>query len=83
MEGGPPMFTPGSTSPMLLKGSPFAAVQGYHLLQRAFPDASRGSGLIRFRSPLLTESLLLSFPVPTEMFQFSTFASCDYAFIAR
>ena len=27
-------------------------------------------GLFRFRSPLLTESLLLSFPPGTEMFQF-------------
>ena len=30
-------------------------------------------GLIRVRSPLLTESLLLSFPVGTEMFHFPTF----------
>ena len=33
-----------------------------------------GLGYIRFRSPLLTESRLISFPVGTEMFQFSTFA---------
>ncbi len=31
-------------------------------------------GLFRFRSPLLTESLLLSFPPGTEMFQFPGFA---------
>ena len=30
-------------------------------------------GLIRFRSPLLTESLLFSLPVGTEMFHFPTF----------
>ena len=30
-------------------------------------------GLFRFRSPLLTESLLLSLPVGTEMFHFPTF----------
>ena len=36
--------------------------------------------LIRFRSPLLTESLLLSFPPGTEMFQFPGFASRTYAF---
>jgi hypothetical protein len=36
--------------------------------------------LIRFRSPLLTESLLLSFPTGTEMFQFPAFASRTYAF---
>ncbi len=32
-----------------------------------------GFGLFRFRSPLLTESLLLSLPVGTEMFHFPTF----------
>ena len=30
-------------------------------------------GLFRVRSPLLTESLLFSFPVSTEMFHFPTF----------
>ena len=39
--------------------------------------------LIRFRSPLLTESLLLSFPPGTEMFQFPGFASHAYAFSMR
>ena len=29
--------------------------------------------LIRFRSPLLTESLLISFPPPTKMLQFGGF----------
>ena len=38
---------------------------------------------IRVRSPLLTESLLLSFPVGTEMFHFSTFALCTYAFSTK
>ena len=33
-------------------------------------DMSLRFGLIRVRSPLLTESLLLSFPPGTEMFQF-------------
>ena len=32
-----------------------------------------GFSLFRFRSPLLTESLLLSLPVGTEMFHFPTF----------
>ena len=32
-------------------------------------------GLVRFRSPLLTESLLFSFPPGTQMFQFSGLAS--------
>src|SRR5213075_2986243 len=31
----------------------------------------RGFGLFRFRSPLLTESLSLSFPPVTEMFHFA------------
>ena len=33
-------------------------------------------GLLRVRSPLLAQSLLLSFPPGTEMFQFPGFASC-------
>ena len=37
-------------------------------------DESR-FGLIRFRSPLLTESMSLSFPPGTKMFQFPGFAS--------
>lgn len=32
-------------------------------------------GLFRFRSPLLTESLLFSFPLGTKMFQFPRFPS--------
>src|SRR3990172_1731119 len=31
--------------------------------------------LVRFRSPLLSESRLISVPLPTEMFQFRRFAS--------
>jgi hypothetical protein len=40
-------------------------------------------GLLRFRSPLLTESRLLSFPGGNEMFQFPPFATCCYEFTAR
>ena len=40
-------------------------------------------GLFRVRSPLLTESLLLSLPGVTEMFQLAPFASPDYEFIRR
>ncbi len=36
--------------------------------------------LFRFRSPLLTESIFLSFPSGTEMFQFSEFATYTYVF---
>jgi hypothetical protein len=39
-----------------------------------------GFGLIRFRSPLLTESLLLSFTPGTEMFQFPGLATATYGF---
>ena len=34
-----------------------------------------GSGLVPFRSPLLGEYRLISFPSGTEMFQFPEFAS--------
>ncbi len=59
-------------------------VRGYHPLWPAFPDRSgylqETTGLLRFRSPLLTESRLMSFPPGTEMFQFPGFASRPYAF---
>jgi hypothetical protein len=57
----------------------FLPVRGYHPLWRKFPFASGyyvdTTGLIRVRSPLLTESRLMSFPQGTEMFQFPWFAS--------
>ena len=40
-------------------------------------------GLFRFRSTLLTESIFLSVPLGTEMFQFSRLAACAYGFNAR
>ncbi len=40
-------------------------------------------GLFPFRSPLLWESLLLSFPQGTKMFQFPWFASAAYVFSYR
>jgi hypothetical protein len=45
-------------------------------------DESGRFRLIRVRSPLLTESLLLSFPPGTEMFQFPGLATCTYGFSA-
>ena len=51
-------------------------VRGYHPLWPDFPDRSTKlvrlvpTGLFRVRSPLLTESRLISFPPGTEMFQF-------------
>jgi hypothetical protein len=42
-------------------------------LQRLTAITQQRFGLFRFRSPLLTESRLLSLPVGTEMFHFPTF----------
>ncbi len=92
MEDGPPIFRQDYTCPALLFVSsvPHVSfhVQGYHLLWPAFPDRSVKSRaitnrLLRFRSPLLSESRLMSFPRATEMFQFTRFASHDYVFIMR
>jgi hypothetical protein len=59
-------------------------IRGYHPLRPAFPDGSgsniEATGLVRFRSPLLAESRLMSFPPGTEMFQFPGFASNAYVF---
>ena len=44
---------------------------------------SVGFGLFRFRSPLLTESIFLSVPPATEMFQFSGLATRTYRFSSR
>ena len=56
----------------------FLPVRGYHPLWPDFPDGSgsynEATGLVRVRSPLLAESLLMSFPPGTEMFQFPGFA---------
>jgi hypothetical protein len=38
------------------------------------PQDESWFGLFRFRSPLLTESMSLSFPAGNEMFQFPAFA---------
>ena len=62
-------------------------VRGYHPLWPLFPKRSgshlQTAGLIRVRSPLLTESRLMSFPPGTEMFQFPGFASSTYGFSRR
>ena len=62
-------------------------IRGYHPLWPAFPCRSASTymatGLIHFRSPLLAESPLMSFPPGTEMFQFPGFASHTYVFSAR
>jgi hypothetical protein len=88
LEGGPPIFRQDFSCPALLEdqGTPLP-VPGCHRLWRAVPDASGSSplatGLVRVRSPLLAESLLLSFPPATEMFQFAGFASHGYRLTVR
>jgi hypothetical protein len=57
------IFTRTGLSPTLARLS-----NRFRLLQIA-------TGLVRFRSPLLTESRLMSFPPGTEMFHFPGFAS--------
>ena len=92
MEDGPPIFRQDFSCPALLFVSSVPHVcfhvRGYHPLWLTFPDHSVNSRaitnrLLRFRSPLLSESRLMSFPRATEMFQFTRFASHDYVFIMR
>ena len=92
MEDGPPIFRQDFSCPALLVVSSVSHVcfhvRGYHPLWPTFPNRSVNSlaitnRLLRFRSPLLSESRLMSFPRATEMFQFTRFASHDYVFIMR
>ena len=92
LEDGPPIFRQDFSCPALLVASsvPHRSfhVRGYHPLWPAFPSRSVKScaitcRLFRFRSPLLSESRLMSVPRATEMFQFARFASHDYVFIVR
>ena len=74
LEDGPPMFRQGFSCPALLvvrlvPQSSFH-IQGYHLLWPDFQDRFVNSNaksyrLIQFRSPLLSESRLISFPLGT------------------
>ena len=65
----------------------YLRIRGYHPLWPDFPDRSAypslTTDLFRVRSPLLAESLLMSFPPGTEMFQFPGFASTAYVFSCR
>ena len=92
MEDGPPIFRQDFSCPALLVASsvPHRSfhVRGYHPLWPAFPGCSVKScaitcRLLRFRSPLLSESRLMSFPRATEMFQFTRFATHAYVFSMR
>src|SRR5690348_16898520 len=80
LEGGPPMFRQDCTCPALLEGLklpfPYGALTRSGRLFQAVPVGElEATGLVRVRSPLLTESRLMSFPRGTEMFQFPRFAS--------
>jgi hypothetical protein len=73
------MFRQDCTCPALLKDDPLNYPYGAVTLYGApFLNASGClrivAGLVRVRSPLLTESRLMSFPPGTEMFQFPGFA---------
>ena len=92
LEDGPPIFRQDYTCPALLVAHlvppPTFFVQDYHPLWSDFPFRSDKSmakmcWLFRFRSPLLSESRLMSFPRATEMFQFTRFASQPYVFRLR
>ena len=88
LEGGPPTFRQDFTCPALLKHlSNYLSLRGYHPLWPLFPERSslirQMTGLVRVRSPLLAESLLISFPPGTEMFQFPGFAPHTYVFSVR
>ena len=92
LEDGPPIFRQDFTCPALLVvhlvPQTSFSIRGYHPLWPDFPDRSdkklaKEHRLFRFRSPLLSESRLMSFPRATEMFQFTRFASHDYVFIMR
>ena len=81
------MFRQDGSCPALLEdlsaGFPYGAVTRSGSPFQTLPVPNKeATGLIRVRSPLLTESRLMSFPPATEMFQFAGFASCTYGFSA-
>jgi hypothetical protein len=60
----------------------YGAITRYGQTFQTVPLDSRNydTGLFPFRSPLLRESRLISFPPVTEMFQFTGFAPLTYVF---
>src|SRR5438309_5419953 len=85
LEGGPPIFRQDGSCPALLEdlrpAVPYGAVTRCGAPFQTLPVAkTETTGLVRFRSPLLAESRLMSFPPATEMFQFAGFASQTYGF---
>ena len=83
----PPCSDRISRVPPYSRMSKYLHIRGYHPLRPDFPDRSAypsdTTGLFRVRSPLLAESLLMSLPPGTEMFQFPGFASRAYVFSPR
>ena len=83
MEGGPPIFRQNYTCSALLNMSMLPADTGLSpakaCLSRQFSFVHTDR-LVPVRSPLLGESLLMSFPPGTEMFQFPGFALIPYVF---
>jgi hypothetical protein len=82
------VFRQDYTCPALLEDPtafyPYGAITRYgHPFQECSGSYDRVTGLVRVRSPLLAESLLMSFPPGTEMFQFPGFASSTYGFSRR
>ena len=82
------MFRQGFTCPALLEDRkdfyPYGAVTHYGPAFQPVPVLiPAATGLVRVRSPLLTESRLMSFPPANEMFQFAGFASPPYGFRRR
>src|SRR4051794_17196688 len=85
LGGWSPHVQTGFHVPRPTQGSPARYhIRDYHPLWPDFPDrsahAQKTTGLLRFRSPLLPESRLMSVPPGTEMFQFPGFASAPYGF---
>ena len=93
LRDGPRIFRQDSTCPALLfvTGDPGISSTGLSPCFARFSKPVRlcrdfvtpyGNGLFPVRSPLLRESLLLSFPPGTKMFQFPGFPPCGYLFTA-
>ncbi len=63
-------------------GQPFHALPLYifNPMSGSYNPGLLRFGLFRFRSPLLTESQLISIPAGTKMFQFPAFAFITYGF---
>ena len=82
------MFSQGFTCPDLLSNPQYLEINVPYGLSPTMASLSRlfqcflniEFRLFRFRSPLLPESRLISFPAATEMFQFAAFASIRYVF---